>query len=55
MEKEGKKHQCVVASRMTPTGTWPTIQACALTGKRTSNPLVLVSPQTTEPHQPGLT
>ena len=33
-EKEGEKHQCVVASRMPPTGglTWPTTQACTRTG-----------------------
>ena len=27
--REGKKHQCVVVSLL---GTWPTTQACALTG-----------------------
>ena len=32
-EREGEKQQCVV-------GTWPATQACALTGNRTSNPLV---------------
>ena len=26
------KHQCVVASRVPPLGTWPETQACALTG-----------------------
>ena len=33
-ERVGEKHQCVVASGMPPTGdlTWPTTQACALTG-----------------------
>ena len=38
-------------------GTWPATQACALTGNQTGNLLVLrpVSPQSTEPHQPGLT
>ena len=32
----------MVASRVPPTllGTWPTIQACALTGNQTSDPLV---------------
>ena len=30
--REGEKHQCVVASHTPPTGTWPGIQACALTG-----------------------
>ena len=33
-EGEGKKHQCVVASRA------PGTQACALTGDRTGNPVV---------------
>ena len=31
-EREGEKHQCVVASHMPPLGTWPTTQPCALTG-----------------------
>ena len=33
-EREGEKHQRVVASHAPPTGhlTWPTTQACALTG-----------------------
>ena len=37
-EKEEEKYQCVVASRAPPTGdlTWPTTQACALTGNQTS-------------------
>ena len=40
-EREGKKHQCVVASHMPPTvGTWPTTQACGLTGNRTSDPVL---------------
>ena len=36
------KHQCVVASGVPPTGglIWPATQACALTGKWTSSPLV---------------
>ena len=41
-EKEGKKHQCVVASCVPPTGgggTWPKAQACALTGNWTDNRL----------------
>ena len=38
-EREGEKHQCV--SLMHPLlGTWPTTQACALTGNGTSNPSV---------------
>ena len=41
-EREGEKHQCVVASCAPPTGdlTWPATQACALTGNWTSDPLV---------------
>ena len=46
-EREGEKHQCVVASCTPPLplahpqlGTRPTTQACALTGNRTNNPLV---------------
>ena len=38
-EREGDKHQCVVASSVSSTGdlTWPATKACALTGTRTSN------------------
>ena len=39
-EREGEKHQCVVASPMPPTGDWAETQACALTGNRTGDPLV---------------
>ena len=39
-EGEGEKQQCVVASYVPPLGTWPTTQACALTGNKTGNPLV---------------
>ena len=39
-EREGEKHQYVVASCVPPTGTWLATQACALTGNWTSNPLV---------------
>ena len=39
-EREGEKHQCVVASCAPLMGTWPTTQACALTGNRTVNPFV---------------
>ena len=36
-------------------GTWPTTQACALTGNRTGDLSCLqASPQSAEPHQPGL-
>ena len=38
-EREGEKHQCVVASHMAPLGARPTTQACAPTGNRTSDPL----------------
>ena len=34
-EREGEKHQCVVASRTPLLGTWPATQACALTRNRT--------------------
>ena len=34
-EREGEKHQCVVTSCAPLLGTWPTIQACALTGNQT--------------------
>ena len=40
-EREGEKHQCVVASHMPLLlGTWPTTQTCALIGNRTGDPLV---------------
>ena len=39
-EREGEKHQCVVASCAPPPGTWPVTQACALTGNRTANTLL---------------
>ena len=39
-EKEGEKHQSVVASHVPPTGDLAATQACALTGNRTSNTLV---------------
>ena len=39
-EREGEKHQCVIASHSPPTGDLPETQACALTGNPTSNPLV---------------
>ena len=34
-EREGEKHQCVVASHAPPTGDLARTQACALTGNRT--------------------
>ena len=41
-EREGEKHQCVLASHvpLPLLGTWPATQACALAGKRTRNPSV---------------
>ena len=39
-EREGMKHQCVVASCTPLRGTWPATQACALIRNRTSDPLV---------------
>ena len=39
-EREGEKHQCVVASHMPLLGTWPATQPCALTGNGTDDPLV---------------
>ena len=40
-EREGEKHQCVVASHMAPAGDLAPTQACgALTGNQTGNPLV---------------
>ena len=38
--REGEKYQYVVASCAPHTGTWPTTQACAQTGNRTSDLLV---------------
>ena len=39
-EREGEKHQCVVASCVPPTGDLARNPACALTGDWTSDPLV---------------
>ena len=39
-EREGEKHQCVLASYMLPTGYLAATQACALTGNRTGDLLV---------------
>ena len=38
--REGEKHQCAVASHVAPLASWPTTQACALTGNGTSNPWI---------------
>ena len=53
-EREGEKHQCVVASHAPPLGTWPATQACALTRNRTSDPWFTAHAQPTELHQRGL-
>ena len=39
-EREGGKHHCMVASHALLLRTQPETQACALTGNRTTNPLV---------------
>ena len=39
-EREGEKHQCVVASHVPPTGNPACNPGCALTGNRTSDPWV---------------
>ena len=39
-EREGEKHQCVVASHAPLLGTWSATQTCVLTGNQTSDPLV---------------
>ena len=39
-EREGEKHQCVVASHAPLLGTWPATQACALTGNWTGDHLI---------------
>ena len=39
-QREGEKYPCVVASHTPPAGTWPTTQACFLTGNQTGDPLV---------------
>ena len=40
LEREGEKHQCVVASPAPSTGATPATQPCALTGTPTGDPLV---------------
>ena len=54
--REGKRERNITKwlPLVHPTlGTWPTTQACALTGNWTGGPVVH-SIQSTEPHQPGL-
>ena len=51
-EKERERNTNVWLSLMRPLlGTWPTTQACALTGNGTGSQ---AGAQSTEPHQPGL-
>ena len=53
-KRKGKKHQCVVASRVPPVGIWPVTQACALDWESNLRSFgSQVSTQSTEPHQPG--
>ena len=40
-EREGEKHQCVVASHVPPTGHLAHNSGCALTGNQTGDPLAL--------------
>ena len=44
-EREGEKRQCVGASCTALLGTWPTTQACSMTGNRTGDQLVRRSVQ----------
>ena len=54
-EREGEKHQCVLASCTPPTkGTWPATQAGALDWELNWRPFgSQASTQSTKPHQPG--
>ena len=53
-ERQGGKHQCVVASGVPLLGTWPATQACALDWESNQRPFSLqAGTQSTEPHQPG--
>ena len=53
-EREGENHQCAVVSVRTELKSWPATQACALTGNRTSVPLVQRPPlNPLSHHQPG--
>ena len=54
-EREGEKHQCVVASCTLLLRTWPATQACALDWELNQRPFgSQAGTQSTEPHQPGL-
>ena len=51
-DREGEKHQCVVASHAPPTGNWPTTHACTLGWEWNWRPFGLqAGAQSTEPHQ----
>ena len=52
----GDKHNVRLPLLCPLLGTWPTIQACALTGNGTSHPCLgsQAGAQSTEPHQPEL-
>ena len=53
-EREGEKHQCVVTSRGSRLGTWPTTQMFALSANRTGDRLVCRPALIPLSHQPGL-
>ena len=49
-----EKHQCVVARHVSPTGTWPTTQACALDWELNWRPFgSQAGTQSSEPGQIG--
>ena len=60
VEREGAKHQCARETsigcllRAPQLGTWPTTQACALTGNQNRRSFGPRDVQSTEPHQSGL-
>ena len=53
-EREGEKHQCVVASHVAPTGNLAYNPGMCPDWNQTGNPLVHRPTQSTGPHQPGL-
>ena len=54
-EREGEKHQCVVASHISPLGTWTTHNPgmCPDWESNWQPVCLLASTQSTEPYQPG--
>ena len=53
-EREGEKHQCVVATRAPPTGDLARNPGVCPDGESNQRPLGLqASAQSSEPHQPG--